>query len=367
MANRMSRRAVLVKPNEPIEVWERPIRPPAAGEALVRVQLAGVCGTDVHLWRGELPLPGPVVLGHEGVATVEELGEGVSNDYAGTPVKRGDRVYWVPLRPCYRCYDCTVEKETTQCDNALAVLFRDAEEPPSACYTEVAWLPAGMPFYRIPDDTPSDAVIAFGCAMPTMLKGLERLGGIAVNQTVAVQGCGPVGLAATLLARVSGARGVVVLGAPKRRLEMARRLGATATIDLDEVKSPEERARRVRELTGGRGAEVVVEAAGAVPAFGEGIQLAAKGGRYLIVGLWSAPGTVPVEPRYLNNMNLKIIGTALFEGRHVHGAIQVASRHHRELPMAEAVTHRFPLAESQQALEAVATLQSVKAVVLPAA
>ena len=200
-----------------------------------------------------------------------------------------------------------------------------------------------------------------------MLKGLERLGGIAVNQTVAVQGCGPVGLAATLLARASGAGEVIVLGAPARRLEMARRLGATATVDLDQVKSPEERARRVRERTGGRGAEVVIEAAGAVEAFGEGIQLAAKGGRYLIVGLWSAPGTVPVEPRYLNNMNLRIIGTALFEARHVHGAIQVARRHHRDLPMAEAVTHRFPLAESQKALEAVAALQSVKAVILPAA
>jgi threonine dehydrogenase-like Zn-dependent dehydrogenase len=367
MANRTSKRAVLVKAHEPIEVWERPIGPPQAGEALLRVEFAGVCGTDVHLWRGEVPLPGPVVLGHEGVATVEELGAGITTDYAGEPIKRGDRVYWVPLRPCYRCYGCTVEKDFTHCDDALSALFRDAGEPPSACYAELAWLPAGMAFYRIPDDTPSEAVIAFGCAMPTMLKGLERLGGIAVNQTVAVQGCGPVGLAATLLARASGAGEVIVLGAPARRLEMARRLGATATIDLEQVKSPEERVRRVREWTGGRGAEVVIEATGAVPAFGEGIQLAAKGGRYLIVGLWSAPGTVQVEPRYLNNMNLRIIGTALFEARHVHGAIQVARRHHRDLPMAEAVTHRFALAESQKALEAVAALQSVKAVIQPAA
>ena len=367
MTIRTSKRAVLVKPNEPLEIWERPVPSPAAGEVLLRVQFAGVCGTDVHLWRGEFPLPGPIVLGHEGVAVVEELGEGVSTDYAGTPVKPGDRVYWVPLRPCYRCYDCTVEKEVTQCENALAALFRDAAEPPSACYAELAWLPAGMAFYRIPDDTPSEAVIAFGCAMPTMLKGLERLGGIAVNQTVVVQGCGPVGLAATLLAGASGAREVIVVGAPRRRLEMAKQLGATATIDLSEVTSADERARRVRERTGGRGAEVVIEAAGAVPAFGEGIQLAAKGGRYLIVGLWSAPGTVSVEPRYLNNMNLRIIGTALFEGRHVHGAIQVARRHHRTLPMAEAVTHKFPLAESQKALAAVAALESVKAVVLPGA
>src|SRR5437867_12661807 len=124
MANRTSKRAVLVKPNEPIEVWERPMRSPAAGETIVKVDFAGVCGTDVHLWRGEFPLPGPVVLGHEGVARIEELGEGVTTDYAGEAVKPGDRVYWVPLSPCYRCYACTVEKDLTQCDSALAALFR---------------------------------------------------------------------------------------------------------------------------------------------------------------------------------------------------------------------------------------------------
>jgi 5-exo-hydroxycamphor dehydrogenase len=367
MTSRTSKRAVLVEAKKPIEIWDRAVRSPGPGETLLKVDLAGVCGTDVHLWRGEVPLPGPIVLGHEGVATIEKLGDGVSTDYAGTPVKRGDRVYWVPLSPCRRCYACTVEKESTHCPSALGALFRDAAEPPSACYAELAWLPDGMAFYRIPDDTPSEAVIAFGCAMPTMLKGLERLGGIAMNQTVAVQGSGPVGLAATLLARAAGAGELIVLGAPKQRLAMAKRLGATATIDLDEVRSPEDRVRRVRELTGGRGADVVIEAAGAVAAFGEGLELAAMGGRYLIVGLWSAPGAVPVEPRYLNNNNLHVIGTALFEARHVYGAIQVARRYHRQLPMAEAVTHRFALAESQKALETVAALESVKAVVLPAA
>jgi threonine dehydrogenase-like Zn-dependent dehydrogenase len=106
-----------------------------------------------------------------------------------------------------------------------------------ACYSEFAMLPAGMPFYRIPEDTPSEAVIAFGCAMPTMLQGLERIGGIAVNQTIVIQGAGPVGLAATLIARFSGAREIIVVGAPKRRLEMARQFGATATINLEEVES----------------------------------------------------------------------------------------------------------------------------------
>jgi 5-exo-hydroxycamphor dehydrogenase len=367
MPNGMGRRVVLVHANRPVEVWARPMQRPAAGEIVVRVELAGVCGTDLHLWRGELPLPVPIGLGHEGVATIEELGKNVTTDYAGAPVKVGDRVCWSPIHPCYRCYECTVRNDPTQCPNLLADTLRDAAEPPSVCYSELAHLPAGMGFYRIPDDTPSEAIIAFGCAMPTMLQALERIGGIGVNQTVAIQGCGPVGLAATLLARVSGAREIVVVGARKARLEMARRLGATVTIDKAAVPSSGERIATLRELTAGRGAEVVIEAAGAVPAFGEGIRLAARGGRYVVVGLWSAPGSVPIEPRYVNHMNLRINGSSGFLGRHIYGAIEIARRHHRELPMAAAVTHRFPLAEAQRALEAVSRPETVKAVIMPAA
>ena len=134
-----------------------------------------------------------------------------------------------------------------------------------------------------------------------MIQALERLGGIFPTQTVVVQGCGPVGLAATMLSRISGAKTLVVIGAPEHRLAMARRLGATATINLETGPQEAERVKQVYELTEGRGGDVVIEAAGARSAFGEGIKLTAKNGRYLIVGLWSGHGTVPVDPSYLNN------------------------------------------------------------------
>ncbi len=365
MSNLMSKRAVLVAPEQPIEIWERPISLPQAGEVLVKVIMGGVCGTDVHFWRGEVPLPGPLVLGHEGIGTINALGEGVTTDHAGVPVKTGDRVYWMPLRPCHSCYYCTVEEDFTLCENGMADLFRDANLPPSACYSEYSSLHAGMPFYRIPDDTPSEAVIAFGCAMPTMLQAMERLGGVKVGQTVVVQGCGPVGLAATLLAKAAGAAQIIVIGAPEQRLAMARRLGATDTIDMQVMPSAEDRLQRVHDLTGGEGVEVVIEAAGAVDAFGEGVQLLAKNGRYVVVGLWSAPGTVAIEPRYINNKNLQIIGSALYSSSHLYGAIRVAQQYHETFPMADAVTHRFSLEDSQKALDAVARLETVKAVIVP--
>lgn len=364
MATRTGKRAVIVAHNQPIEIWEREIPPPGRGEVLLRVQMGGVCGTDVHLWNGDATPPLPVVLGHEGIGTVEELGGGVTTDHAGLPIQHGDRIYWSPIKPCHHCYYCTVLRDFSLCENA--VFCSDANEPTWNTYTDYAWLPAGMVFYRIPDDTPSEAVIAFGCAMPTMIQALERLGGIFPTQTVVVQGCGPVGLAATLLSRISGARTLIVIGAPEHRLAMARRLGATATISLETVPQETERIQQVYGLTEGRGADVVIEAAGARSAFGEGIKLTAKNGRYLIVGLWSGHGTVPVDPSYLNNRNLKIIGTALEQPGHFYDAIRVAQAHHKEFPIAEAVTHRFSIAESQKALEAVARLETVKAVIVPA-
>ena len=173
------------------------------------------------------------------------------------------------------------------------------------------------------------------------------------------------GLAATLLAKAAGARQIIVVGAPEQRLAMARRLGATDTIDMEVITSEADRVESVRDLTSGLGAEVVIEAAGAVNAFGEGIQLVAKNGRYVVVGLWSAPGTAAVEPRYINNNNLQIMGSALYAPSHFYGAIQVAQQYHQTFPMADAVTHRFSLDDTQKALEAVARLETVKAVIVP--
>jgi 5-exo-hydroxycamphor dehydrogenase len=365
MSNLVCKKAVLVGPGQPIEVWENPVIDPQAGETVVRVLMGGVCGTDIHFWHGDIPLPGPMVLGHEGIGTIEMLGKGVVTDYAGQAVGVGDRVYWMPLRPCHHCHYCTVEKDLTLCEHGMADLFRDATLPPSACYSEYSSLAAGMPFYRIPDDTPSDAVIAFGCAMPTMLQAMERLGGIRVNQTVVVQGCGPVGLAATLLAKAAGARQIIVIGAPEQRLNMARRLGATDTINMEVVKTEDERVECVRDMTGGKGADAVIEAAGHVSAFGEGVKLVAQNGRYVVVGLWSAPGTVAIEPRYINNNNLRIIGSALYQSSHLYGAIQIAQQYHKQFPMAEAVTHRFSISDTQKALEAVSRLETIKAVIDP--
>jgi 5-exo-hydroxycamphor dehydrogenase len=180
-----------------------------------------------------------------------------------------------------------------------------------------------------------------------------------------VQGCGPVGLASTLLAGLSAARQVIVVGDPDHRLGAARRLGATETIALAST-TEEERADIVRRATDGRGADVVLECAGRPAAFGEAMRLLAPDGALVVLGLFSGRGTVELDPYRLNNLSQRIIGTlGALDQRDYLTAVQLAVRFGESLAFSEFVTHRFPLERTAEAIDAMRTGAAIKAVVTP--
>jgi 5-exo-hydroxycamphor dehydrogenase len=348
---------------ERVELVEATVQAPGPGATLLRVEMAGVCGTDVHFWTGLTPYPAPMVLGHEGVGIVEELGEGVVADHAGVPVRTGDRVVWVPERACGRCHGCVVRGDSSMCEQLEVYCSPGGDN--WAAWADFALLPPGMPFFRVAEGTPPEAVAAFGCALPTMLQAFERAGGLRPGQDVIVQGSGPVGLAATLLARLSGAASVVVIGAPRHRLEAARALGADAVVDIDVTTDPGRRGELAREATLGRGADLVIEATGVLAAVSEGLALTAKGGRYLVVGLWGTPGSVAISPMDLNNANQSIVGSSFCQPRHHLQAVRMAERHHASTPLAEMVSDKFALADAARALDASRRQETLKAVIVP--
>src|SRR6266487_891190 len=113
--------AVLEKFKAPLVLREWPLPDPVeAGAALVRTEMAGICGTDVHLWKGELPIALPVILGHETVGRIEKLGEGVETDWTGAPLQAGDRVTWNPSAACGACYYCAEKRLPTRCTSRRA-------------------------------------------------------------------------------------------------------------------------------------------------------------------------------------------------------------------------------------------------------
>ncbi len=352
--------AVLVKPNQ-LETWDVPVPDPQDGGVLVSVVIGGVCGSDVHITLGETgAMPFPIILGHEGVGRLEKLGRGVDKDYVGTPVKPGDLVYWCPIALCHRCYSCTV-LEAVPCENSM--FFEDASKPNWGSYAEYAWLPNGMAFYRVPDHASVDAVAALGCALPTAIGGLERVGNIRIGQSVVVQGAGPVGLSAVLLARLAGARHIIVIDGSQRRLEVARSLGATALIPLS--RSVEERHREVYDIVGPAGPDLVFEAAGVLPAFGEGMDLVGHHGQYLVLGLWGDVGSTSIKPGDMSWRNVTVSGYTFSKPKHYYQALQLAVQQQDRIPLASLVTHRFGISQAGEALKAVRSGEAVKAVIDP--
>lgn len=358
---RSGRRIAFHAPGEPLEIRQVDIPPPEPGGVLLRVVIAGVCGTDAHRLNGDIPRPpAPVAFGHEGIGRIEALGDGVSADTSGAPVAVGDLVYFSPAT----VGGIPASGQATPGDNN-APWPVPADRPSVATYQDWAWLAKSIAFFRIPDGTSPEAVIAFGCAMPTAIGGMTRLGGVKPGQTVVVQGCGPVGLSATLLTSLAGAGQIIVIGAPDERLRAAERFGAHAVLPLEST-TPQQRKAAIMELTGGRLADVVIEATGKIQAFDEGLSLLAPEGRYLILGLYSGPGDVGINVVRLNNFSQSIIGSlgpASIED--LQTVVDLARDHGERLGFADLVTHRFPLAETADAIAAVGSGAAIKAVVLP--
>jgi 5-exo-hydroxycamphor dehydrogenase len=328
----------------------------------VRVVVGGVCGSDEHIVSGAAgAMPFPIILGHEGVGRIEKLGAGVTKDYAGTPVKEGDLVYWAPIALCHRCYTCTVLDETP-CENSQ--FFEHANRPNWGSYADYAWLPNGMAFYRLPDHANVNAVAALGCALPTVLRGFDQAGPVGRHDTVVVQGAGPVGLAAVLVASVSGAREVIAIDHSQIRLDAAKSFGATATLTLGETNA-DERQRQIYDRVGHLGPSVVVEAAGVLNAFPEGANLTGHHGRYIVLGLWGATGSSSVVPRLLTTKNMRIGGATFPKPKHYHEALHLAVRLQERYPLADLVSHRFSIENAKEALTAVKSGEALKPVIDP--
>lgn len=351
--------------DEPLDFRVLAVAGVPSGGLIVEVTHAGICGSDVHRLDGDVPNAGhPVAFGHEGVGVVRSLAPGVVADSAGDPLAVGDRVYWTPYERCGRCRACVVHDDAFPCE--VMSWPPAAGAPSAATFQQFVALAPSHEVYRIPDGTPSEAVIALGCAMIAALGGFDRLGKIDAGQTVVVQGSGPVGLAATMLAALSHAGQVIVIGDPANRLGAAQRMGATTILSLEDT-SEKERAQAVRDLTGGRGADVVIEAAGHLSAFGEGLDLLGFDGRYLVLGLWSGHGTVPVDPFRLTNLSIRIIGSlGVRVGTH-RRALKLIEAHHERLDLASLVTHSFPLRELESAIGATRRGDAIKSVVTPSA
>ena len=360
--------AVLVGYQQPLEVRRYPLpQDLQAEEALVRVEMAGICGTDIHLWLGQLPIPLPVILGHETVGRIQRVGVGLERDWRGQPIAVGDRVTWASGIACGECYYCRQKRQPTRCLSRKAYgISYNADQAPHlrGGYAEYILLRKGSAIFKLPDSLATESMVGAGCALTTAIHGFERAP-VRFGDTVVIQGAGPVGLAALAVAKQSGAAKTIVIGAPDHRLALAREFGADETVSIEAIPSQEERRSFILDATGGFGADYVAECAGYPAAVPEGMELCRDGGTFLVLGQYGNAGDVAMNPHTITRKELTLVGSWGFEPRHVYQALAFLDRTHWKYLFAKQVTHRFSLHEASEALDTVRHHRSGKAVIVP--
>lgn len=337
------------------------------GELIVEVDLSGICGTDVHLHKGQLAIPLPLILGHETTGRVAALGDSAATDFLGRPLRVGDRIAFTVGRTCRECRYCRVYRLPSRCEKRTAYgVNLSCQQAPHLLggYGQYHFLYADTAVFRLPDDLPSEAVVGAGCALVTAIHGFEKMA-MQWAESVVIQGAGPVGLAALAIAKEAGARPLIVVGGPKDRLERCRRFGADLTIDIEEVPDPAERRKLVLDATGGIGADVVVECVGIPNAVAEGWDLCRDGAKYLVLGHYGDAGPTLLNPHVITRKELTVLGTWGSEPQHWITALEFLRTRRDAYPFHELITHRFALDQANEALAAVADWQTGKAVIVP--
>lgn len=327
-----SRAALLRAFGEPTPVQDVPV--PAdlePGALLVRVTMASVCGTDVHIWEGGAFNASaanlPAVMGHEMVGEVVAFGDGPCTDSVGNELRPGDRVVWAHA-PCGRCFYCTVERAPSLCSRRQSYGRLPAAAFPhlTGGFSEYCYVFPGSGRVRVPDDVPDAWAAPASCALRTVVHVLEQVGTVEPHETVVIQGAGPLGLYATAMLRHLGVACVVVIGAPDGRLELATAYGATGTVSVEHLPDAQERTRTVRRLTpDGRGADVILELSGARSAFGEGLDLLRPGGRYGVAGQTNAVD-LTIDPSLIVRKQLTVRGVLSAHPRHYWKALDFLRR-----------------------------------------
>lgn len=359
--------AVLPGVGEPLELRALEVQEPGDGDVVVRVEQGGVCGTDLHIQKGHLEVPIPLVLGHEGIGVVEAAGPRAAC-VDGTRPAPGERVMWASSISCGRCWQCRVAREPTLCaDRRTYGVNRRVAEPggPGGSWSERMRLVEGTAIVPVPAGVEPIAAMSLACAGPTVLHALDERRPVRQGETVVVQGSGPVGMAAAIYAQLSGADAVILVGAPRDRLEAAERLGiGDERLDIT-GRTGDEIVDAVVALTPRReGADLVIECTGVPSAVDEGLRMCRRGGSYLIIGQYTDAGPTAVHPHAIVYRQLDVLGSWAFTGAHleryVHSLPAVMARH----AIGELVTS-FALEDANEAIAAVASGTVVKAVVSP--
>lgn len=332
----------IVKEGKSLQVMDLPIPKPAPGEVLVRIKAAGICYSDVmiykNLYKGRVPVPDPMIMGHEGAGIVEEVGKGVDH------LRPGDKVGLNPLWGCGQCESC-INGQPNMCLN-----WRHLGITCDGTFAEYRAVPAFVAQKLPANISLMDAAFIepITLAVRTFYHTKPLLG-----DTVAIIGPGSIGMFHLQAFKAAGAAKVIVIGLEQdaKRFDIAKKLGADAIVNA----SHQDVVKTVRELTGGLGCDIVVEAANHPSTVGQAIDLSAAYGRVILFGLYPE---ATISPLTLMRSGLTVAGDVAVIPKWYQRAIRwVAYGMVRAEPL---IKRRYRLEEAEEAFAAFSDGETVK-------
>ena len=372
--------ATLVRPGQ-YEIREYPLPDPAPGCVLIKMEMSGICGTDKHTFQGYTTQYGnrtlefPIIQGHENVGTVAAIGgDGRYTDFEGMSLGEGDRVVIGANVSCGQCYYCRHDfpyyccERTTDYGNNLS-----AKNAPHLFggWSRYMYILPGSFLVKVPDELPSEVAVL--TEIFAVSAGLDRAKQMSAfpnesfrfDDTVVVLGVGPLGMCFLMKARMLGAGTILAVDLSDYRLSFAKRLGADHVLNAGRTPK-EERLQFVKDLTSGRGADMVIECAGVPQAVPEGLEMLRVGGLLVEAGNFCDLGEVAVSPhRHLCAKNARILGVGGEEPAAYGPGMRQMVRYMKHYPLRELVTHRFGLRDVHAAMQKSMEVDSMKVVLEP--
>ena len=340
-----------------IEVKEFPI--PAVGDddILVKVEGCGVCGTDVHEWKGDPFGIIPVVLGHEGTGEIVAMGKNVRVDTAGKPLKVGDKVV-TSVISCGECGICRLHPGTTNlCDNqGVFGLISDSEQKHLNGWfsTHLLISGKGTTYFEVNDlNLKERMLLELATVCVHALERGKSTGLLNFGSKVLLQGLGPVGLMMAAVLRAAGVNHIIAVDGSEKRLEMARKLGVKTIINFRDSDTLDKRLGIVKAVTGGMGADFAYQCTGAPPAAADIYSYIRRGGGLCEMGFFVNNGEFSINPHFaLCNKEINLVGSWDYSASDY--PIAIAFLHQaREMgiPVEDLITHTFPLDQLNEAME----------------
>ncbi len=367
--------AVMVQPGQ-IEIREYDKPTPNDNALLLRVDKVGICGSDKHMYLGHTALKFPVIPGHEVVGTATDIGRHANQamNVMGGPIKSGDRITVVPgSKNCGRCYYCLhVPGRPTLCSGRTIYGFSNSETPPylTGEFSEYTYIHGNSWVYKIPDEISEDitvliepVAVATRAVERACSPGLPQVGdGYSIGSSVAVLGCGPIGLLVIAVLRDSGAGTIIATDIVDSRLEMATQMGADVVINVDNT-SLKERIEQIQALTNGVGVDIAIECAGIPSVFSEALDVVRRGGKVIEVGHYTDSGKTEVRPHQICNKDLDVCGVWAYPQIQFQTAIDFLQR--TQIPLHKLITHHLPLNELEVGINMLGNEGVYKVVIEP--